>query len=218
MHHVSPHARAQAGAWATGVVGALILTGCLSGPGTFVPPAIPTADASATTEPGTEPHPGATAGGASVAAIAASACGLLDGATLASATGHAMEPTATADDPDSHADALPTCRWVSVDTGGDATLAAEVTIMVDPTITDIDEFVEQATADADAAGLPHTHLAIDGADVAFGGDGEGFAAVVVVFAGVVHQVIYSAPDDANRLQVAERLAEEMAQHTHGEER
>ena len=124
-----------------------------------------------------------------------------------------MEATATADDQDSHGDALPTCRWVSSDTG-DAAQAAEVTIMVDPTITDIDEFVEQATADVEAAGLPHTHLAIEGADVAFGGDGEGFAAVVVVFAGVVHQVIYSAPDDDDRLQVAERLAEEMAKRTH----
>ncbi|WP_159449229.1 hypothetical protein [Demequina sp. NBRC 110055] len=193
---------------------ALMLSGCLSGPGTFEPPALPTAGASETALPRSEPTPGTTQGGAGVAAIAASACGLLDGATLASATGHAMEPAATADDPDAHTDALPTCRWVSADARDDATQTAEVTVMVDPTITDIGAFVEQATADADADGLPHTHLAVEGADVAFGGDGDGFAAVVVVFAGVVHQVIYSAPDDDDRLQVAERLAEEMAQRSH----
>ncbi|WP_143340412.1 DUF3558 family protein [Demequina sp. NBRC 110057] len=180
--------------WRTRVAGLAVpvvavgaLAGCLQGPGEFEP-ATPT---SATAAP---------VGTARAATVDIDPCGLLDADTIAQATGETLErapldlPTA-----DAHTAGLTGCRWADED-------GHEVSVMIDPTITDIDAFYAQASADADAAGEPVTALAIDGADLAFGGESDDFAAVAVVIAGVVHQVLYAAPSDDDRLAAAQELA------------
>lgn len=187
-------ARANVGAVAVCAAVTLGLTGCLHGPGEFTPP-----ESTASTVPPSTVSPRAQA------AAVADPCSLLDSSTASLLTGTVLTVTTTAPTPeDEHAEQLPACRWASAS-------GVEVSLLIDPTITDIDLFVDQATGDAESTGFPLTHLAVDGADLAFGGDGDGFAAVVIVLDGLVHQIIYVAPDDAGRLDVAQRLAAAVAE-------
>ncbi|GMA36811.1 hypothetical protein [Demequina litorisediminis] len=173
-------------------VAALCLTGCLHGPGEFIPspppppPTVTTAPPEGFVEPAT---------------VDLEPCSLLTPEVIADATGEVLQPAPVAiPTGDAHAAEVLGCRWTDDD-------GHEVSVLIDPTITDIDDFFLQASADAAAAGQPVSRLDVNGADLAFGGENDDFAAVAVVIDGVVHQVIYIAPRHPDRLGSALALAQ-----------